>query len=136
MTDVLTAEGRSRNMRQIRSKNTKPEMTVRRALYGMGFRYRLHAKALPGKPDLVFKNRRRIIFVHGCFWHQHASCADGRLPLSRPEYWLPKLARNQDRDRNHLEALAQLGWQALVIWECEVKDIFSLEERLRAFLLG
>lgn len=132
--DSLSPIRRSENMRRIRSKNTKPELVIRRLVHAMGFRYRLHAKDLPGKPDLVFRSRHKVIFVHGCFWHQHAACAEGRIPGSRREYWLPKLTRNQERDRNHLAALEDLGWKTLVLWECEVKDLTLLKERLRRFL--
>ena len=134
MADPLTPERRSENMRRITSKDTKPEMTVRRLVHAMGFRYRLHAKDLPGKPDLVLRKQKKVIFVHGCFWHQHADCREGRMPGSRPEYWIPKLTRNQERDAAHTDVLAGMGWRQLVVWECEVKDVRLLEERLRAFL--
>jgi DNA mismatch endonuclease, patch repair protein len=134
MTDTLPASRRSENMSRIGSKNTKPEMIVRQLIYGMGFRYRLHARDLPGKPDLVFRNRRKIIFVHGCFWHLHPGCPEGRIPGSRQDYWAPKLNRNRTRDESHMEALRTEGWQVLVIWECETKSIKQLEERVAAFL--
>ncbi|WP_259397709.1 very short patch repair endonuclease, partial [Burkholderia cepacia] len=109
---------RSDNMRRIRSKDTAPEMAVRRLTHGLGYRYRLHRKDIPGKPDLVFPARRKVIFIHGCFWHQHPGCREGRPPKSNAAYWLPKLERNQQRDKAALEKLAALGWNALVIWEC------------------
>jgi DNA mismatch endonuclease, patch repair protein len=122
-------------MSAIRSKNSKPELTVRRLVHGMGFRYRLHQRDLPGKPDLVFGPHRKIIFVHGCFWHQHPdpACLDGRLPKSRTEYWHAKLARNVERDRLNCEALENSGWQVMIIWECETSRT-GLSDRLRAFL--
>lgn len=114
-------------MRAIRSKDMKPEMAVRRLLHALGFRYRLHAKELPGKPDIVFRKRRKCIFVNGCFWHQHpsSSCADARLP---------KLARNTSRDEQNIEQLKAAGWAAAVIWECETKDRERLICRLQQFL--
>lgn len=123
-------------MRAIRSKNMKPEMAVRKLLHALGYRYRLHAKDLPGKPDIVFRNRRKCIFVHGCYWHQHPdpACPDSRLPQSNLEYWLPKLARNVERDASHLATLKSAGWQVAVVWECEIKDIVQLTGRLRRFL--
>lgn len=134
MADSLTPSRRSENMRRIRSKNTKPELLIRRLVHAMGYRYRLHSSDLPGKPDLVFRGRQKAIFVHGCFWHQHSACAEGRIPNSRREYWLPKLTRNQERDQTHLDTFAQMGWKTLILWECEVKDITVLQEQLRAFL--
>lgn len=128
--------GRSENMRRIKSKGTKPEMLVRRLVHGMGYRYRLHVPNLPGKPDLVFPSRRKVIFVHGCFWHLHDDpmCPDRRGPKSNLEYWGPKLARNRQRDATHLEALAASGWSALVIWECETRNHDRLIESIQAFL--
>ena len=126
-------------MRRIRSSGTQAEMAVRRLVYGMGYRYRLHGKGLPGKPDLVFRKRKKAIFVHGCFWHQHPdpACADARLPKSRLGYWLPKLSRNQERDAQHLQELREGGWQSLVIWQCETeKQADRLPITIRAFLKG
>lgn len=102
----------------------------------MGYRYRLHRKDLPGKPDLVFGPKRKVIFVHGCFWHQHQDCRAGRSPSSNTGYWAPKLRRNIDRDAKHREALESAGWQVLTIWECETRDMTVMEERLRRFLSG
>ncbi|UWQ27524.1 very short patch repair endonuclease [Leisingera sp. M523] len=133
MADTLTPERRSANMAKIRAKHTKPEMLVRRMVHGLGFRYRLHRKDLPGKPDLVFGPRRKVIFVHGCFWHLH-ECRDGRIPASRRDYWEPKLLRNTLRDAEQLAALQAAGWQVLTVWECETKDQDALRIRLRAFL--
>lgn len=125
---------RSENMRRIRSKDTAPEMTVRRAAFRLGYRYRLHRKDLPGRPDLVFPGRHKVVFVHGCFWHQHRACGEGRLPRSRREYWVPKLQRNVQRDAEETAALHAAGWETLVIWECETKDTAALALRLRQFL--
>ncbi len=130
----IAPEARSRVMRSIRKTNTRPERTVRQAIWRMGFRYRLHAKDLPGSPDIVFRGREKAIFVHGCFWHQHNNCRLAKLPSARPEYWLPKLARNQQRDKAALSALATLGWKTLVVWECELADEGELSRRLSKFL--
>ena len=104
----------------------------------MGYRYRLHAKDLPGRPDLVFRQRRKAIFVHGCFWHRHVGCARNRMPKSpeRRDYWRTKLDGNVQRDRRHLHELATRGWRTLVVWECETEDADRLAERLRSFLNG
>jgi DNA mismatch endonuclease, patch repair protein len=134
MTDRLTTERRSENMRRILSKDTKPEMIVRRLVYGMGFRYRVHATDLPGKPDLVFRARKKAIFVHGCFWHIHDSCREGRIPGSRVEYWLPKLNQTKLRDAKHTALLRESGWQVLVVWECEISQHSGIKERIRKFL--
>jgi DNA mismatch endonuclease (patch repair protein) len=134
MGDKLSPERRSENMRRIKSKDMKPELLVRRLVHGMGYRYRLHRKDMPGKPDLVFGPRRKVIFVHGCFWHQHASCREGRVPSSNESYWQPKLARNAQRDAENLANLEGSGWRTLVIWECEMEDAAALRRRLRAFL--
>lgn len=134
--DKLAPDIRSRNMARIGSKDTKPEMLVRRLVHAMGFRYRLHVKDLPGKPDLVFRGRKKVIFVHGCFWHQHKGCREGRVPTSRESYWVPKLARNADRDQEHTRALKLLGWRALVLWECQLSDRKEVERKVRAYLSG
>ncbi|SRR5579883_1822765 len=136
MADKLTSERRSENMRRIKSKGMKPEMLVRRLVHGMGYRYRLHRPELPGKPDLVFPSRRKVIFVHGCFWHGHSDpgCPDRREPQSNRDYWLPKLARNRQRDAKHILALEAAGWSVLVIWECETRDLATLAASVRSFL--
>lgn len=133
--DKLTPVRRSENMRRIKSKNTGPELIVRRIVAGMGFRYRLHRRDLPGKPDLVVSRLRKIIFVHGCFWHFHNApgCLDGRLPKSRPEYWIPKLNGNRRRDSDAAKELRRAGWDVLIVWECESKDPDAVKKRLRAF---
>lgn len=138
MTDTLTPTQRSERMSRVRSKDTKPEMTVRRLAHGMGYRYRLHRKNLPGKPDLTFPSRRKVIFVHGCFWHRHpsATCKLARLPKSRLDFWLPKFEKNTVRDARNLREILDMGWSSLVVWECETENIETLRERLRAFLEG
>jgi len=121
-------------MSAIRSRGMKPELRVRRAAHTAGYRFRLHRDSLPGRPDLVFVNRKKVIFVHGCFWHRHDNCADGRLPKSNASYWEPKLARNVERDAEHLAKLKATGWKVLVIWECQTADQHQLSKRLRRFL--
>ncbi|MEM8793409.1 MAG: DNA mismatch endonuclease Vsr [Pseudomonadota bacterium] len=136
MTDTISADRRSANMRRIRAKDTKPELIVRRLVHGLGYRYRLHRKDLPGKPDLVFGSRRKVIFVHGCFWHQHPdpNCVDSRRPKSNSAYWNEKLDRNVTRDAEHLRYLTKLGWEVLVIWDCELRAQDALQSKLVAFL--
>lgn len=121
-------------MALIRGADTKPEIRVRQTLHRLGYRFRLHRRDLPGRPDVAFPGRRKVIFVHGCFWHHHGGCKVGHLPRSRTEYWVDKFARNRERDTNNLAAIADLGWDAEVVWECEVKDLVSLEGRLIQFL--
>jgi DNA mismatch endonuclease, patch repair protein len=121
-------------MRRIRSKGMKPELTVRSMVHRMGYRYRLHVQDLPGKPDLVFRSRKKIIEVRGCFWHQHQGCLESHLPKSRPHYWLPKLVRNKQRDKENFKRLQALGWRVFVVWECEIDDTRSLSRALRRFL--
>lgn len=133
-SDPLTARQRSELMSRIRSKDTKPEMVVRRLVHGMGYRYRLHAKELPGRPDLVFRPRRKAIFVHGCFWHRHVGCPANRLPTTRREFWRDKLDSNARRDRRNEAALEEMGWRSLVIWECETKDLDRVAETVRRFI--
>jgi DNA mismatch endonuclease (patch repair protein) len=134
--DTITPERRSENMRRIKGKGTKPERIVRQLAHRLGYRYRLHRRDLPGKPDLVFPGRSKIIFVHGCFWHQHRNdgCRHGRLPASKREYWATKLAKNVARDDRSNAELAAQGWDVLVIWECELRNRASLADRLVSFL--
>ena len=132
--DSLTAHERSERMGRIKGKNTKPEMFVRRLTHRMGYRYRLHGKELPGHPDLVFAGRKKVIFVHGCFWHRHENCRLARLPKSRLDFWASKLEQNKARDEATMRALADKGWKVLVIWECELRDPEQLELRIRTFL--
>lgn len=137
VADIMTVAERSRNMSLIHGKNTRPEMQVRRLVHSMGYRYRLHVRHLPGKPDLVFSGKRKVIFVHGCFWHLHANCQVGRIPKTRIEFWTEKLQKNVERDkRNHAE-LHKLGWDVLVVWECEMSNsqrMQKLTRRLKKFL--
>ncbi len=127
-------EQRSRTMRAVKGKHTTPELRVRRMVHGMGRRFRLHRKDLPGAPDLVFPGRRKVIFVHGCFWHGHSCRRGARTPKTNRDYWVGKIGRNVARDAAHLEALAELGWEAMVVWECELKDEETLRAKLVAFL--
>lgn len=136
MADTLTTKERSARMSLIRGRDTGPEWKVRRLVHGLGYRYRLHGAGLPGKPDLVFSKRRCVIFVHGCFWHQHPSrrCKLSRMPKSRLEFWKPKLERNAERDRENLTALKAAGWRSLVIWECELRQPATVVDRIEALL--
>ncbi len=134
MPDSLTSERRSNNMARIRSRDTTPEMAVRKLLHRLGYRFRLHRRDLPGKPDIVFPSRKKVVFVHGCFWHQHPECREGRLPGTNVGYWAPKLHRNVERDKQAQEELAASGWDVLVLWECQVPDEGTLTLALRSFL--
>jgi DNA mismatch endonuclease (patch repair protein) len=132
--DTLSRKERSERMGRVRAKDTKPEMFVRRLIHGLGYRYRLHSAKLPGHPDLVFTGRKKVIFVHGCFWHRHGGCPNCRLPKSRLDFWEPKLARNRQRDISNQAKLRKMGWKLLVIWECELKDQTRLVKRVVKFL--
>lgn len=132
--DTLTPAERSARMALVRAKDTKPELVVRHLVHGMGYRYRLHRRDLPGTPDLVFPGRSKVIFIHGCFWHRHARCALARLPKSRGDFWLPKLTANAERDARNVRALRRLGWSVLTIWECQLGDAVKLANRIRRFL--
>jgi DNA mismatch endonuclease, patch repair protein len=132
--DSVTAQRRSEIMSRIRSSDTRPEMQVRRLLHGIGYRYVLHRRDLPGAPDLVFPSRRKIIFVQGCFWHQHKGCIDGRLPKSRVSYWKPKLQRNVERDRTNISKLRRTGWSVMTIWECDTNKTDVMLRRMARFL--
>lgn len=123
-------------MQQVKSANTAPELLVRRLLHRMGYRYRLHSRKLPGKPDIVFGTRRKAVLIHGCFWHLHndPACARARVPKARSDYWRPKLERNRARDAVNESSLKQLGWDVLVLWECQLKDVETLAATLREFL--
>lgn len=125
---------RSRIMRAVKSRDTAPEMTVRRLVYSMGYRYRLHRKDLPGKPDLAFQSRRKVIFIHGCFWHGHDCKRGARVPKNNREYWETKIARNRERDNHHDEELRREGWRILIVWECQIEEQAALIERIRRFL--
>lgn len=121
-------------MRRIKNVNTEPELVVRRLLWSMGYRYRLQCKDLPGKPDIAFLGRKKAIFVHGCFWHQHGEgCSDSHIPKSNQEYWLPKFQRNQARDTAVQAALAAAGWDVMIVWECETSRE-DLAKRLKTFM--
>ena len=134
MADVFSRRKRSEIMRAVRGRDTTPERVVRKLVWSLGYRYRLHVGSLPGCPDLVFPSRRRVILVHGCFWHRH-SCKDGRsMPASRVDYWQAKFERNRMRDRKSRRALTRLGWRVLVVWECQTKKSASLEALLGSFL--
>lgn len=133
-TATTTDSLRSRTMRAVKSKDTAPELRVRRLLHGMGYRYRLHRKDLPGHPDLVFAGRKAVIFIHGCFWHGHDCRRGARMPKTNADYWTVKIGRNRERDARALNALAEQGWRALTLWECELKDESALRQTLRAFL--
>ena len=130
------SEQRSRNMSAIKSKNTKPEIKVRKVLHSMGYRFRLHSKNLPGSPDIVLPKYKTVIFVHGCFWHRHhdPACALARMPKTRLEFWEPKLEANRLRDIRNKEALETAGWRVLTVWECEVKEPLRIADRIRAVL--
>lgn len=132
--DIVPPEKRSRMMAGIKGKNTKPELVVRKLVHGMGLRYRLHRKDLPGSPDLVFSRLKKVIFVHGCFWHRHPGCKFAYTPKSNVPFWLNKLESNMRRDALTLTALDTLGWRALIVWECEVSDLAALNRKVRLFL--
>lgn len=134
MVDNLSKEKRSKIMRAIRSKNTKPELVVRKLLTGLGYRYRLHRKDLPGRPDIAFIGRKKAIFVHGCFWHVHADCVISHIPES--EFWQQKLKKNQERDIAGIANLEVKGWQSLTIWECELRTPELVKEKLIRFITG
>jgi len=123
MVDKLDSAKRSWNMSRIRDKNTKPELAVRKALHAAGFRFRLHVKNLPGKPDIVLPKWKTVIFVHGCFWHRHEGCPDTTTPKTRTEWWQRKFAKNVENDTRKREALKRLGWRVLIVWECEVDKV-------------
>lgn len=132
--DTIGKEARSRVMSRIRGKNTVPEMVVRRIAHRLGYRFRLHRRDLPGSPDLVFPGRRKVVFVHGCYWHRHSGCRLAYTPKSNMEFWNRKFDANQARDKAAIEQLQQLGWDVLVIWECEAKALDLVASRLRTHL--
>lgn len=135
MPDVYDQAQRSKVMRSVRSENTKPEIIVRQMLDDLGYSFCLHQQDLPGKPDIVLPNHRKIIFVHGCFWHQHPQCKDGSRPQSNVDYWNRKLDRNIQRDRENIAALIAANWHILVIWTCETKNKEQLRQKLEAFMI-
>lgn len=133
MPDRLSPAERSRHMGRIRRANTKPELIVRRLLHRLGYRFRLQWRAAPGRPDVAFPGRRKVVFVHGCFWHQHEGCRLAHLPGTRREFWQTKFDRNCARDARDLGRCLEQGWDALVVWECEVRDQDVLAARLTRF---
>ncbi|WP_341327215.1 very short patch repair endonuclease [Methylotuvimicrobium sp. KM2] len=133
MVDKVSKEKRSEIMSKVRGKDTSPELVVRKLVFSLGYRYRLHAKNLPGKPDLVFPGRKKAIFVHGCFWHYH-DCKKGKPPKSNEAYWLPKLEKNRKRDQENAALLENLGWEVMVIWQCQLKNLLDLETAIKSFL--
>ncbi|WP_261521690.1 very short patch repair endonuclease [Burkholderia multivorans] len=132
--DKLTPEERSQLMAKVKSKNTTPEMIVRKLVFSMGYRYRLHDEKLPGKPDLVFPGKRKVILINGCFWHRHQGCKFASTPQSRTDYWERKFERTVERDKKNIEELTSLGWECLVIWECELKNPDILKANISSFL--
>ncbi|MGS1041512.1 very short patch repair endonuclease [Burkholderia glumae] len=132
--DILAPGQRSRLMSRIRGKDTGPELKVRQLAYALGVRFRLHRRDLPGSPDLVFASRRKVIFVHGCYWHRHSGCRYAYSPKSNVEFWQSKFAANVARDRLAVTALEETGWQVLVVWECETQNVEALRTRLADFL--
>ena len=134
MADTLTPERRSDNMSRVKGRNTKPELLIRSLAHRLGYRFRLHRTDLPGKPDLVFPGRRAVIFVHGCFWHGH-TCKRGSLkPKTNAAFWVAKLGRNIERDSAQIRQLKGMGWRALIIWECEIKNERKVATRINKFL--
>lgn len=134
--DTISPERRSANMGRIRHKNTNPEVELRRLIHANGYRFRLHRRDLPGTPDIVFPSRKKVILVHGCFWHQHSSCREGRLPGVHRRYWVAKLKRNKIRDESNRALLKQKGWGVLEVWECELKDAAAVVKAVKRFLDG
>ncbi|MBI5936931.1 MAG: DNA mismatch endonuclease Vsr [Betaproteobacteria bacterium] len=134
MTDTRTKEKRSEIMSTVHSKDTGPELAVRRLIFGMGYRYRLHAKDLPGKPDIVMRGRKKIIDVRGCFWHGHKGCKFGRLPKSHIAFWKEKIERNRKRDADNLRHLQKAGWRVFIVWQCDLKNLGLLKTRLYEFI--
>jgi DNA mismatch endonuclease (patch repair protein) len=132
--DSVSPKRRSEIMSRVTGKNTRPEIVVRKLLHGLGYRFRLHRKDLPGRPDVVLPKWRTVVFIHGCFWHRHVGCPNTRTPKSRIEFWTSKFEENIQRDRITRERLEALGWRVLVIWECELGDVASLTERIRRFI--
>ena len=135
MADKFKPSVRSRIMAAVRSEDTEPELSVRRMVHAMGYRYRLHCSNLPGKPDLVFSSLRKVVFVHGCFWHRHPGCSRTTMPKTSVAYWNSKFAANVSRDRSNQRELRRMGWKVLVVWECELKFAKKLGSRLSRFLV-
>ena len=131
---ALTTKQRRETMRRVKSENTKPEMAIRRLVHRMGYRYRLHRKDLPGKPDMVFPGKKKIIFIHGCFWHGHNCRAGRNKPRTNTDYWIPKIEKNVKRDKKNFEKLKECGWDVMVVWECEIHDLKMTGEKIKDFL--
>lgn len=131
MTDIISKEKRSWNMSQIKGKDTKPELLVRSMLHRMGYRFRLHRKDLPGKPDITLPKYRAVVFVHGCFWHRHKECRYAYTPKSRIGFWQKKFKDNVERDKKKQAALRRAGWRVIVVWECQLRNISKLENRIK-----
>lgn len=134
MADHLSLRARSANMSAVRGKDTKPERIVRTMLHRLGYRFRLHGSTLPGKPDIVFSAKRKVIFVHGCFWHGHENCRRASLPSSNTEFWERKRWTNRERDAQNTAELLGLGWEPLIVWQCELRKLEELGLRLQNFL--
>ncbi|QIL01834.1 DNA mismatch endonuclease Vsr [Sphingomonas sinipercae] len=134
MADRLTRAQRSRLMGRVGQFNTPPELTVRRIAHSMGYRFRLHRKDLPGRPDIVFPKLRKAVFVHGCFWHRHAGCRKATTPKSNEAYWQQKFTDNVERDNKAVAELSRLGWETMIVWECETRDIDTLRDAISTFL--
>lgn len=132
--DTLSPAERSERMARIRNRDTGPERALRRLLTGLGYRYRLQYGKVPGRPDVAFPGRLKVIWVHGCFWHRHPGCKNARLPKSRLDFWLPKLEGNRQRDLANQAEVRRMGWECLIVWECELAETALLSERIRAFL--
>ena len=132
--DIFSREKRSQIMSRVSGKNTKPEIAVRSLLHKLGYRFRLHRKDLPGKPDITLPKYKKVIFVHGCFWHGHLDCPRSKRPATNQKFWSEKLDKNIERDKVNVNALSQLGWEVLTVWSCEVKDTDTLKIKLISFL--
>lgn len=132
--DIFSKDKRSRIMSHVGGKDTKPEQIVRSLLHRMGYRFRLHRKDLPGKPDIVLPKYKKVIFVHGCFWHGHSGCKRAKRPATNQKFWHEKLDKNIARDRAVIEQLEKMGWKVLVVWTCEMKDMESLQMKLSSFI--
>lgn len=132
--DVFSREKRSQIMSRVSGRNTKPEIAVRSLLHNMGYRFRLHRKDLPGKPDITLPKYKKVIFVHGCFWHGHADCPRSKRPTTNQDFWREKLDKNIERDKSAVKALKQLGWEVMTVWSCEVNDTNKLITKLLSFL--
>ena len=132
--DVFSKEKRNQIMSHVSGKNTKPELVVRSLLHKMGYRFRLYRKDLPGKPDITLPKYKKVIFVHGCFWHGHTDCPRSKRPTTNKKFWREKLDKNRERDKASIDNLKELGWDVLVVWTCEVNNVFKLKSKLLSFL--